>query len=77
MNKPSNTPDATSPEMRDAILRAMAAKALKGNTAAAKIVLEEYRAQHGAGEDQNAPIYQLLRRIDEECGAEPMSANYH
>lgn len=68
-------PDATSPEMREAILNAMAAKALRGNTTAAKIVLEEYRAQHGTQEDRNAPIYQLLRRIDDECGV--MSANYH
>lgn len=62
---------ATSPEMREAVLRSMAAKALKGNTTAAKILLEEYHAQHTTIEDKNAPIYQLLRKIDEECGITP------
>lgn len=36
----NKTLDATSPEVRDAILAAMARKALHGNVAAAKVVLE-------------------------------------
>ena len=37
------------PEMKAAILYSMARKAAAGSTQAAKVLLDEYAAQHGAG----------------------------
>lgn len=52
---------------KDAIIKAMTFKAVRGNAAAARIVMDEYNIQRGKT-DKNAPIYELLRRLDAECG---------
>lgn len=52
-------------ETRDKIIRAMAIKALCGDTAAAKIVLEEYHTQHGSGEEN--PLLLSLYRLEMEA----------
>ena len=52
---------------KDAIIRAMILKAVRGNVAAARIVMDEYNIQRGKT-DKNAPIYELLKRLDAECG---------
>lgn len=57
-----------SSETRDKILQSLIRQAMRGNITAAKIVLEVFDRQQESSIDRNAPIYQLLKRIDEECG---------
>ena len=52
---------------KDAIISAMILKAVRGNVGAARIVMDEYNIQRSKT-DKNAPIYELLRRLDAECG---------
>ena len=44
--KKKDSPGALSDEARDAVLLALARKAAAGNITAARLFLEEYRAQH-------------------------------
>lgn len=56
---------ALSAEMREKILTVIAKKAAAGNIPAAKLYLEEYRAQQGAQADTNPlllSLYELERK---------------
>lgn len=65
------------PEAKDAVIVAMAKKALQGNTAAAKIVLEEYHAKHGTDSDNALlrSLYELETRDRDNNSS--TTANYH
>ena len=51
---------ALSAETRELVLMALARKAAAGNTAAARIYLDEYKAQNGAGDNANPLLLSLL-----------------
>ena len=55
---------ATSPEMREAILSAMARKALQGNVTAAKIVLDETASEALPIDEINEQILSLAELIN-------------
>ncbi len=61
-------PGATSPEMREAILRAMARKALTGNVTAAKIVLDACAQDT---QQEGNPLQRLVDAIERRDGVEP------
>ena len=53
-------PGALSAETREFVLTALAQKAAAGNVGAAKIYLDEYRQQNGAGDKENQLLLSLL-----------------
>ena len=69
--KKKESPGALSPEMRERVLMTLARKAAEGNIQAARIFLDEYRAQHGntADKEQLAEAYKILDSISQEVGA--------